>query len=184
MTLAHPSRRTTDPHAPFLLGTIHAELPDSSPAAVVLASLRANIAEEDLAGRGLDTGPTHITLRYGVQGDDISAIEAMLRAHRPFTATLGPTSSFPPSEDSVGVAVIFVKIECPELHVLNQRLGEAIDFTEPTYAYEPHVTVAYVRPEVAEKYVGNQATAGHSFVITEVLVRTKSKAETIVTLNG
>src|ERR1019366_1925671 len=82
------------------------------------------------------------------------------------------------------VAVIIATIECPELHALHQRLGEVIEFVEPTHEYEPHVTVAYVRPEVAEKYVGNQITVGHTFVIYEVLIRTKSKGETIVTLNG
>ena len=55
---------------------------------------------------------------------------------------------------------------------------------EPTHPYEPHVTVAYVRPEVAETYVGNQITAGHTFVITGVVIRTQSKDEMIVTLTG
>jgi len=43
--------------------------------------------------------------------------------------------------------------------------------------------VAYVRPEVAEKYVGNQITAGQTFVITEVVIRTASEEEVVVTLN-
>jgi len=181
---ASRSRRTAEANAPFLFGTVHAVLPDSSPVAAVLASVREEIALEDLAGRGLDTGPAHITLRYGVQGEDTSAIVALLRAHSPISATLGATSSFPPSANSTGVAVIFVKIECPELHVLSHRLDEIADFMEPTYAYEPHVTVAYVRPEVAEKYVDNPTAAGYTFFITEVVIRTKSKEEMIVTLNG
>jgi 2'-5' RNA ligase len=96
---------------------------------------------------------------------------------------LGATSCFPPSATRE-VAVIITNIKCPELHLLHQRLGEVIEFVEPTHPYEPHVTVAYVRPEVAEKYVGNQITAGHRFVITEVVIRTKSKGEIIVTLHG
>jgi hypothetical protein len=70
------------------------------------------------------------------------------------------------------------------LHALNQRLGEVVDFIEQTYTYEPHVTVAYVRPEAAEKYIGNEITAGHTFVISEVLIRTQAKNETIVSLDG
>jgi 2'-5' RNA ligase len=102
---------------------------------------------------------------------------------KPFAITLGPTWSFPPSA-TIDVAVIIAPIECPELHALNQRLGEVTEFAEPIHEYEPHVTIAYVRPEVAKKYVGNQITAGHRFVITEVVIRTKSKGETIVALNG
>jgi 2'-5' RNA ligase len=184
MNKAPVSRRAAGSNAHFLFGTIHAELPDSSPAAVVLESVRKAIAEEDLAGRGLDIGPSHVTFRYGILGEDVSAVEAVLRTYGPISCALGPTSCFPPSADSAGVAVIFAKINCPALHALHQRLGEIVDFIEPTYTYEPHITLAYVRPEAAEKYVGNQITAGHTFLITEVVVRTISKNETIVRLNG
>jgi 2'-5' RNA ligase len=177
------SKLADEPNTAFPYGTIHAEIPESSPAAVALRSIWEEIDDEDLAGRGRDIGPPHITLRYGIEGDDISAIEALLATQSPIAATLGATSSFPPSATRE-VAVIIVNIDCPELHALHQRLGEVVEFAEPTHEYEPHVTVAYVRPEVAEKYVGNQITAGHSFVITEVLIRTKSKGETIVGLNG
>ena len=54
-------------------------------------SVQEEIAEEDLAGRGLDVGPIHITLRYGIEGDDISAIEALLATQSPIAATLGAT---------------------------------------------------------------------------------------------
>jgi 2'-5' RNA ligase len=177
------SKPEAEPITPFPFGTIHAEIPESSSAAVALASIRAEIAEADLAGRGGDIGPPHITLRYGIQGDDVSAIKALLMTLKPFPVTLGPTSSFPPSATR-DVAVIIANVDCPELHALNQRLGEVVEFAEPTHEYEPHVTVAYVRPEIAEKYVGNQITAGHSFVITDVVIRTQSKNEIIVTLNG
>ena len=177
------SKLAAEPNTPFPYGTIHAEIPESSPAAAALASAREEIAEEDLAGRGLDVGPIHITLRYGIQGDDIAAIEALLRTQRPFAATLGATSSFPPSATRE-VVVMIATIECPELHALHQQLGPVVDFAELTHPYEPHVTVAYVRPEGAEKYVGKQITAGHSFVITEVVIRTQSREETIVALNG
>jgi 2'-5' RNA ligase len=177
------SKQAAEDNTPFPFGTIHAEIPESSPAAVAISSVREEIADEDLAGIGLDVGPIHITLRYGIEGDDIAAIEALLATQSPIAATLGATSCFPPSAIRE-VAVIIANIECPELHSLHQRLGEVIEFVEPTHPYEPHVTIAYVRPEVAEKYVGNQITAGHTFVITEVVIRTQSREETIVALNG
>jgi 2'-5' RNA ligase len=183
MIQATLSKQAAKDNTPFPYGTVQAEIPESSPAAVAIALVQEEIAEEDLAGRGLDVGLIHITLRYGIEGDDISAIEVLLAMQSPIAATLGATSSFPPSPTRE-VAVIIATIECPELHALHQRLGEVIEFVEPTHDYEPHVTVAYVRPEVAEKYVGNPITAGHTFVINEVLIRTKSKGETIVTLNG
>ena len=178
-----PSKLAQEPDTAFPYGTIHTELPASSPAAVALRSVQGEIAEEDLDGRGLDVGPPHITLRYGIQGDDISAIEELLGTQSPIAVTLGPTSSFPPSATR-DVAVVVATVDSPELHALYQRLGEVTEFAEPIHEYEPHVTVAYVRPEVAEKYVGNQITAGHRFLITEVLIRTRSRNEIIVALNG
>src|ERR1039457_5423828 len=62
------SKQATEESPPFPYGTIHGEIPETSPAAAALASAREEIAEEDLAGRGLDVGPIHITLRYGIQG--------------------------------------------------------------------------------------------------------------------
>ena len=177
------STLTAESNTAFAYGTIHAEIPESSPAAVAISSVREEIADEDLAGLGLDVGVIHITLRYGIEGDDISAIEALLGTQRPFAVTLGATSFFPPSATR-DVAVVIAPVDSPELHELYQCLGEVTEFAESIHEYEPHVTVAYVRPEVAEKYVGNQITAGHRFVITEVLIRTRSKIEIIVTLNG
>ncbi len=177
------SKLAAEPNTPFPFGTVQAEIPESSPAAVAISSMQGEIAEEDLAGRGRDIGPPHVTLRYGIQGDDVSAIKALLMTQRPFAITLGPTSSFPPSATRE-VVVMIATIECLELHALHQQLGAVVDFAKLTHPYEPHVTVAYVRPEVAEKYVGNQITAGHTFVITEVVIRTQSREETIVALNG
>lgn len=167
-----------------MFGTIHAVLPGSSPAAQALTCVRNHIAEPDLAGRGLDTGPIHITLRYGIQGEDISTMLPLLAAHHPIAATLGSTSSFPPSAASPDVAVLYARITCPELHILNRRLGETMEFIETGYTYEPHVTIAYVKPQAAQKYVGNSITDGHTFVISEVVIRNQLKDETIVTLAG
>jgi 2'-5' RNA ligase len=183
MSQALLSKQAAEDNSPFPYGTVQAVIPASSPSIVALASVLDEIAEEDLDGRGRDIGPPHITLRYGIQGEDVSAVKSLLMTQRPFAITLGPTSSFPPSATRE-VAVVIATIECAELRALNQRLGEIVDFVDSTHAYEPHVTIAYVRPDVAEKYAGNQITAGHSFVITEVVIRTQSQKETIITLSG
>src|ERR1017187_4708630 len=69
----------------------------------------------------LSTSPSAM----GSRGNDISAIETLLRTQSPIAATLGATSCFPPSATRE-VAVIIATIECPELHALHQRLGEVI----------------------------------------------------------
>ena len=60
------SKLAAEPNTPFPFGTVQAEIPKSSPAAVAISSVREEIANEDLAGLGLDVGAIHITLRYGI----------------------------------------------------------------------------------------------------------------------
>jgi hypothetical protein len=74
MNQALLSKQATEDNTPFPYGTIHAEIPESSPAAAAISSVREEIAEEDLAGRGRDIGPPHITLRYWIQGEDTSSV--------------------------------------------------------------------------------------------------------------
>jgi hypothetical protein len=86
-----------------------------------------------------------------------------------------------PDPRDVSVSKLLAKMVCamvdrPEFVVIKSHAA--------AHEYEPHVTIAYVRPEVAEKYIGNQITAGHRLVISEVVIRSKSMGETIVVLNG
>jgi hypothetical protein len=71
MNQALLSKQAAEQNSPFPYGTVQTEMPASSPAAVAIGYVHEEIAKGDLAGRGLDVGPTHITLRYGIQGDDI-----------------------------------------------------------------------------------------------------------------
>src|SRR5580693_7033561 len=64
------------------------------------------------------------TLRYGIQGENASAIEALLKARKPIATTQGAMASSPPSA-SRDVAVIIANIDCPEFRALNQRLGRS-----------------------------------------------------------
>ena len=55
MNQALLSKHAAKDNAPFPYGTVQAEIPASSPAAVTLCSVRQQIDEEDLAGRGRET---------------------------------------------------------------------------------------------------------------------------------
>ena len=54
MIQATLSKQAAEDDTPFLYDTVQAEMPESSPAAVAISSVQAEIAEEDLAGRGQD----------------------------------------------------------------------------------------------------------------------------------
>jgi probable phosphoglycerate mutase len=167
----------------YKFGNTQANIHPSSEAAKALESARARISDSDLAGKGKEIGDggNHVTVRYGIQGEDTEGIKKFLSQQSPFEASLGKTEKFPPSEHSDGAAVIVAPIEAKELHRLNSELEKHGDFTEPSFAqYRPHATVAYVRPEVADRYTGMSVTAGKKFTVDRVAITDRNgKAETV-----
>lgn len=156
------------------------------PAAKALTTLRDRIADSDLAGKGKDVGGNHVTVRYGIKGDEsIESIEKYLASLSPFTATLGKTEKFPPSEHSEGAAVIIAPIESPELHKINAEIEKHGDFAESSFPeYKPHATVAYVSPEKAGRYVGMTASQGETFRINSIAITDRQGNQTNVALQG
>ena len=165
----------------FKFGNTQANIP-AGEAAQGLDAARAQIAEEDLAGKGKDVDGNHVTVRYGIKGEDTEGIKDFLAKQPPFEARLGKTDKFPPSESSDGAAVIMAPIEAPALHALNKELAKHGEFTDPTFDYKPHATVAYVKPEAADKYVGMDATDGKTFKIDRIAISDRNGKKEIVRL--
>ena len=76
---------------------------------------------------------SHITLRYGIDGEDTAGIKAYLEKQAPFVATLGKTTAFPPSEHSDGGAPIVVAIDSPELHMMEKEIDHHGDFVDRSF---------------------------------------------------
>jgi 2'-5' RNA ligase len=166
----------------FKLGSTQTDIPASSEASKGLDAARKLIADEDTAGKGKDIGGNHVTVRYGIKGEDVEGIKHFLAEQQPFEAQLGKTATFPPTEQSKGAAVIIAPIEAPELHRLNAELEKHGEFIEPTFDYKPHATVAYVKPEAAERYVGMDATEGKKFQIDSITISNKDGSQEVIKL--
>ena len=110
--------------AKYKFGSTQANIPPDSEAAKALSQARDRIPESDLAGKGKETEP-HVTVKYGIQGEDTDGIRKHLASLEPFEASLGKTDVFPPSEHSDGAAVVMAPIEAPELHKINAEAREA-----------------------------------------------------------
>ena len=165
-------------------GTVQADLPEESDAYGGILGILSTIDHSDLDGKGLRTGPLHVTVRYGIQTEDTAPIEAYLSTLPPMTAKLGSTSSFPPSESSDNAAVLIAPVECPELFKANSSLADHGDFKAPDFEYRPHVTIAYLKPGTEDKYVGRSPMGGREFTIREVTVITPKGDRKTVALNG
>lgn len=177
----------TGPEPKYKFGNTQANIPAHSEAAKGLEIARSIISGRDLAGKGTDVGDggNHVTVRYGIDGDDTDGIKKFLSQQAPFEGTLGKTEKFPPSEHSDGAAVIIAPINAPELHRLNSELEKHGNFTKPSFKeYKPHATIAYVDPAKADRYVGMTITQGKKFTINSIAIADREGNQQVVKLEG
>jgi len=171
----------------YKFGNTQANIPESSPAALALNQFRTQIPENHLAGDGRDVGAggNHVTVRYGVKGDDTDEIQHYIEGQRPFTARLGQTDVFPPTEHSNGAAVVHAKIEAPELARINSEIEKHGDFEPSSFKdYKPHATIAYIDPAQAEAYRGRKDLVGKEFPVNSITISDRNGNQREVQLLG
>lgn len=171
----------------YKFGNTQAPIHPDSEASKALESARSRISDSDLAGKGKDIGDggNHVTVRYGHMGASTEELKKFLSQQAPFEASLGKTESFPPSEHSDGAAVIQAPIEAPELHRLNSEIEKHGEFAPSSFPeFRPHATIGYVRPAVADRYVGMDVTDGKKFLIDRIAITDRNGNQSIVRLEG
>jgi 2'-5' RNA ligase len=146
------------------------DLPEQSATAV--RDLSRKIPDEDLAEKGrvgeigTSEGP-HVTVKYGLHDNDPSKVKELLADEKPITVRMGKTSIFENGESGNG-DVVKVDVDSPELRALNKKISDALDHTDTHPDYNPHVTVAYVKPGKGAKYAGDASLEGHVVTIDKL----------------
>jgi len=127
---------------------------------------RRNLYSSD---QGYEDKP-HITVLYGVHADSppLSLID-ILETYPKFTIQLGLVSLFKGVENDNGFDVVKIDINNPDLHVLNQAVEECCEYTDQFDEYNPHITIAYVKPDTCDYLTNNPTFKGLSFVVDRIL---------------
>ena len=141
------------------------DVPGSVAAKIIQIGQRL-IPDEALAGDGRVENP-HITVKYGVQ-EDAETLAAVVSQFGPFTITLDRVEVFTPSESGNGSAPVVVEVHGAELVRMHKAVMQAMGTVGDDFPYVPHITVAYVKPEEAQHFAGNDSFAGITFTATAV----------------
>lgn len=115
-----------------------------------LLTFAASIPDKDLAEDGREDDP-HVTVKYGLHDPDPESVRRALRGVKPIPIMFGKTSVFGADDHDV----LYVVVESPYLVALNKRLTKALPVTDTHPKYVPHVTIAYLKPSLGQKYAGD-----------------------------
>ncbi len=171
------------------------DIPEDSEAGKALAQMRERIDPKDLVPtgyggneHGLEDDP-HVTVRFGLRGEDHDEMVAYLERQKPFEAKLGKVTAFPPGPMSNGGAPLISEVISPELHRINGEIGIHGDFAAPSFPdYKPHATIGYVKPEAVSKYVETEengsATAGKTFKVDRIAISDRNGNKQVIKLKG
>lgn len=118
----------------------------------------AKIPDASLAEDGREDEP-HITLKYGPHDQDPAGVQKVLADAQPITATINGVSLFPAKESSTQRGgpkydVVKLDIDSADLQKLNKQVSGALEHTDTHPKYQPHITIAYVKPGEGKKWAG------------------------------
>lgn len=122
------------------------------------------IDDNDLAEDGKEDQP-HVTIKFGIYEIDPSKIAKAVKGFGIVKLKLGKISLFESNEHDV----VKIDIHSPKLHRLNKLICSKFKHDDTYPEYIPHLTLAYVKPGLGDKYVGKHDLIGKSYEFEEFM---------------
>lgn len=175
-----PVKETSEKEQKYDYQSTQLDLPKEQ--AKTISDFANKIPEEELYTEegdntyGREENP-HVTVLYGLENADTTKLKKVVESFDPIEVETKDISIF---EDKEGrYDVLKVDVEGKALRDLNKKISENFDTPGATFKdYKPHITIAYVKKGMGQKYIDGKALSGKKIKIDKLSFNDRS-GETI-----
>jgi 2'-5' RNA ligase len=131
-----------------------------------------NIDTESLVDDGLEEY-VHTTVLYGFsQKTNIAEVEEFVKNYADIFVTFGQIKRFEANENRPGSDVIVIEVDSLALRQMHEDLKEAFDVVTTYPTFNPHCTLAYVKPGAHKELDGDMTFEYMRSLCSEVVYST------------
>lgn len=129
---------------------------------------------------GVEREP-HLTILYGLQTTDPQQVKNLTDKFEPFTAVCGRVACFPAAERDKPYDVLYVPVYSGSARKMNRRL-KSLPYQNDYDGWTGHITIAYVKPGEAARYLGDDRFAGKQLRIDTLCLSCPDGSKTMLPL--
>lgn len=150
------------------------------PARNAVLAVAQQIPAEELGTDGIEDDP-HVTIKFGVE-EDLEKLSWAVAEQHTFPVVLGKMHVF--TGHGSGGSPVVAEAHAADFHVLHELVDSAVGNRKDDFPYKPHVTIAFVKSEFAQKYEGLDWAEGISFSCSSLVLSRASGARNGIPFGG
>jgi hypothetical protein len=108
----------------------------------------------------------HVTVLYGITDDSPIRTAKIIGEIKPFEVRLGLINAF---KDKKEYDVLKIEVESGDLEKLYYNLVKKIKNESTFPTYNPHVTIAYVKKDSMDNFIGDETFKGKTFKVNNIV---------------